>query len=579
MADSNLEIQVSATGTAKATADIKNFAKAVGGELPKKLDAVTNSSKQANNAVLNLGRVAQDSAFGFIGIANNLEPLAQSFRALRAESTSSKAALKAFFGSLAGAGGIGLLIGAVQLIDAAANGYGIFAGKTKAAKDEQAEFNKELRSAEVSASAVGVKLQTLIKIAGDSSLPLAQQQEALRLAGEEGQKYGLTINAASIANGTATKEVDKLTKALVAQAVATKLSDRVADLEIKRVDISREALAQLQKVKALQDEIDQEEGSSRRFTLSLKRNAAESKYNDLLEQGVEVARQKSTAQLDNANATKAALAVSAAQNAQEIATDKAKVASVAKLSTARATSDTAAARARARELADEKAIAKERFKQLENEAQAYTFQLRERQSDAIKLEQLKQQNQATAVQNSLLAAQKIINENAATNLQNQLNLQTEIDRKTTNIVASFGLLSPIIGQAFNALANGKSGIDSLKQGVKALIIELAKAAALAVVIALATGGLGAAAKGGGFAKIFGGLLGFKGRAAGGGISGPTIVGEKGPELFVPSDSGRIIPNGFLGMGGGGGRVEFRIQGGDLFGLLRKTQGNYQANFG
>jgi hypothetical protein len=141
------------------------------------------------------------------------------------------------------------------------------------------------------------------------------------------------------------------------------------------------------------------------------------------------------------------------------------------------------------------------------------------------------------------------------------------------------LLSPIISQAFNALANGKSGIDSLKQGIKALIIELAKAAALAVVIALATGGLGAGAKGGGFAKIFGGLLGFKGRASGGGISGPTIVGEKGPELFVPSDSGRIIPNGFLGMGGGGGRVEFRIQGGDLFGLLRKTQGNYQANFG
>jgi hypothetical protein len=31
-----------------------------------------------------------------------------------------------------------------------------------------------------------------------------------------------------------------------------------------------------------------------------------------------------------------------------------------------------------------------------------------------------------------------------------------------------------------------------------------------------------------------------------------VVGERGPELFVPTTSGKIIPNG--GMGGGGGSV-------------------------
>lgn len=37
-------------------------------------------------------------------------------------------------------------------------------------------------------------------------------------------------------------------------------------------------------------------------------------------------------------------------------------------------------------------------------------------------------------------------------------------------------------------------------------------------------------------------VGFQTRAAGGDINGPTIVGENGPELFIPSQRGTIIPN-------------------------------------
>lgn len=44
------------------------------------------------------------------------------------------------------------------------------------------------------------------------------------------------------------------------------------------------------------------------------------------------------------------------------------------------------------------------------------------------------------------------------------------------------------------------------------------------------------------------------KAAGGPVSSGTtyLVGEKGPELFVPGASGAIVPNGALGNGGGGG---------------------------
>jgi hypothetical protein len=72
--------------------------------------------------------------------------------------------------------------------------------------------------------------------------------------------------------------------------------------------------------------------------------------------------------------------------------------------------------------------------------------------------------------------------------------------------------------------------------------------------------------GGGFTDFLGGLFNFGGAAAGGSTGGgslggipkaaggghfsagqPVIVGEKGPELFIPGASGNIIPNG-EGMG-------------------------------
>jgi len=56
-----------------------------------------------------------------------------------------------------------------------------------------------------------------------------------------------------------------------------------------------------------------------------------------------------------------------------------------------------------------------------------------------------------------------------------------------------------------------------------------------------------------FANLFTGQS-FSGKATGGPVSGgtPYMVGEKGPELFVPGSSGSIIPNHRLGSGSGGG---------------------------
>jgi hypothetical protein len=63
--------------------------------------------------------------------------------------------------------------------------------------------------------------------------------------------------------------------------------------------------------------------------------------------------------------------------------------------------------------------------------------------------------------------------------------------------------------------------------------------------------------------FLGGIADFiTGRAAGGPVSigsAPYIVGESGPELFVPSGSGTIMNNNRLGMmGGGGGDINVTV---------------------
>ena len=78
------------------------------------LSKVPGTSNAATNSLINLSRVAQDAPFGFLGIANNLNPLLESFQRLKAESGSTGGALKALGSSMLGAGGIGLALGVVS---------------------------------------------------------------------------------------------------------------------------------------------------------------------------------------------------------------------------------------------------------------------------------------------------------------------------------------------------------------------------------------------------------------------------------------------------------------------------------
>lgn len=112
------------------------------------------------------------------------------------------------------------------------------------------------------------------------------------------------------------------------------------------------------------------------------------------------------------------------------------------------------------------------------------------------------------------------------------------------------------------LLEGLGGIfkDLLKQIAKMIVKALILAAVFAMIPGM--GGLGASQVTG-FKDILGSLMG--GAFADGGrppVGKMSLVGEKGPELFVPGSSGTIIPNNALG-GGGSVIPDVRISGNDL----------------
>ena len=99
--------------------------------------------------------------------------------------------------------------------------------------------------------------------------------------------------------------------------------------------------------------------------------------------------------------------------------------------------------------------------------------------------------------------------------------------------AAFKVLGGIISGIITIFAQLVAGINAAVNAVKALASALANSVVGRTVSGIASG----------LGSVFGG-----GRALGGPVTGGTsyLVGERGPELFTPSSSGKIIPNNAMG---------------------------------
>lgn len=123
--------------------------------------------------------------------------------------------------------------------------------------------------------------------------------------------------------------------------------------------------------------------------------------------------------------------------------------------------------------------------------------------------------------------------------------------KTTIVNAMKTAMSAAIGAIKNAGTGAWNAAKTLGGKIIRAIIEGIKSMPGSLVKAV----LDQIPGGGTARKVVGGFLNkVRGRANGGSVNGgsPYIVGERGPELFMPRNSGRIIPN--HRMGGGGSSV-------------------------
>lgn len=109
----------------------------------------------------------------------------------------------------------------------------------------------------------------------------------------------------------------------------------------------------------------------------------------------------------------------------------------------------------------------------------------------------------------------------------------------------------------SAIRKGSLGFDDLKRTATAALDQIS-AQALQLGLDSLFGDKGGQA--GGFGGLFqgalGALFGLPGRATGGlvGPDKPYLVGERGPELFVPTSAGRVEPN----TGGSGKSTDVRV---------------------
>ncbi len=269
------------------------------------LRSLPNVSNQATFALTNLGRVVQDAPFGFLGIANNLNPLLESFERLKETSGSTGKALKAVAGSLLGAGGLGFAVSIVSSLLLVFGGRLFGAGKSASqAKTGINEFADAAKEAASSFAETATKATSLVSALSGGNLNLKERKAALEelktinqeFFGSLKEENGLIVGLQSAYDGyiLRLKEIGK-TKAIESQL--TKLFDRKLQLElsidpkfISQTDASvQRVLGRLQnELKSLGGPIDVAKEKFDAFNKTQARRVELAQKIDLLESGQQI---------------------------------------------------------------------------------------------------------------------------------------------------------------------------------------------------------------------------------------------------------------------------------------------------
>ena len=154
--------------------------------LNTRMSGVAKPTADASQSLINLSRIAQDAPYGFMGIANNINPMLESFQRLQKETGSAKTALQSMLGALSGPQGIGLAIGVASslLVVFSKQIANYFSGATSELEDfrkELAKLNDDLTKIAGSSQAKQTKGEILVAIIGDSAKDMQTRKNALEM--------------------------------------------------------------------------------------------------------------------------------------------------------------------------------------------------------------------------------------------------------------------------------------------------------------------------------------------------------------------------------------------------------------
>lgn len=238
------------------TANVEALNNVIGTKLPTALgkastalNKLPNTSNQATFALGNLGRVAQDAPFGFLGIANNLNPLLESLQRLKATSGSTGGALKALGSSLAGAGGLGFALSVASSL------LIVFGDKLFGAGKAAKAANDSIAALADSTAQDAAKLTVLVGLATNVAASTEDREKALKALNQEYKTYIQNLGIEEISLKNINEAYGLIINSMLKQAVVKGLQEQIANevkktaAEIIRLKIAEETLAQEQENK------------------------------------------------------------------------------------------------------------------------------------------------------------------------------------------------------------------------------------------------------------------------------------------------------------------------------------------
>jgi hypothetical protein len=533
------------------------------------ISKLPQSAGQANQAITNLNRVVQDAPFGFIGIQNNIGPLIDSFGQLKMSTGSTGGALKSLIGSLAGPAGIGLAVAAVSsALTFAIQGFSSWTrglGAAKEANDKLAE----------SLSVDLVRLTTIVGLAQNVSASTEDRAKAIKLLNQEYAQYLPSLDKEAITLDNVNQKYKILVDTILRQAVVKGLQETIA----KQVEETAKQVTALELARE-KERLELEKGNKTKFTSltadqKLKQIAGDK--NKAISDGVIAYNKQTQAEQAAIGTTNVYEMMVASLKAQLIESLQ------PALNLANAFSDLNQNLDKGKNIKLGKLDFSSFLQQDEIEV-PLTF------PGEVQIE--RGINPVAALMKNAIEKYFKRTEPLDASLLLALDAEklkkfefmgfkglTEAQKDLAEMGATIsGLITPAFDAMIQAIGRGENAFKAFGDGVKATLIQviqkLTATAILAGVLAALFPGTGVGgAKG--FGAIFGKLLGF--RANGGPVTGnsPYIVGERGPELFVPSVSGSIVPNNSVGSfmsgrGGDSGRGSV-LRGQDIILAYARTQ--------